>query len=81
MGSPPRSHELLDCGDTLNAAAAAIVDDTFTKCFKSNAPDPWNWNVYLFPLWCAGVVVRYGILFPIRCGTRCSPDRRSAADA
>jgi glycerol-3-phosphate O-acyltransferase 3/4 len=42
------------------------VDDTFTKCFKSNAPDPWNWNAYLFPLWCVGVVVRYGILFPIR---------------
>jgi glycerol-3-phosphate O-acyltransferase 3/4 len=43
------------------------VDDTFTKCFKSNAPDPWNWNAYLLPLWSLGVVVRYGILFPIRC--------------
>ena len=64
---PRRSHELLDCRETLNAAAAAIVDDTFTKCFKSNAPDPWNWNVYLFPLWVCGVVVRYGLLFPIRC--------------
>jgi glycerol-3-phosphate O-acyltransferase 3/4 len=60
-------HELLDCSDTLNAAAAAIVDDTFTKCFKSNTPDPWNWNLYLFPLWCLGVLVRYGLLFPVRC--------------
>lgn len=60
-------HELLDCSDSVNAAAAAIVDDTFTKCFKSNAPDPWNWNWYLFPLWCIGVVIRYGLLFPIRC--------------
>ena len=69
-----RRHELLDCSDTLNAAAAAIVDDTFTKCFKSNAPDPWNWNLYLFPLWCCGVVVRYGILFPIRCAAHTHPD-------
>jgi glycerol-3-phosphate O-acyltransferase 3/4 len=59
---------------TLNSAAAAIVDDTFTKCFKSNAPDPWNWNLYLFPLWVVGCVVRYGILFPVRCAT---PSRRA----
>ena len=64
---PRRRHELLDVSGTLNSAAAAIVDDTFTKCFKSNAPDPWNWNAYLFPLWVVGCVVRYGILFPVRC--------------
>jgi hypothetical protein len=40
--------------------------DSFTRCFKSNPPEPWNWNVYLFPLWCFGVVVRYFILFPGR---------------
>ncbi|PWA76460.1 phospholipid/glycerol acyltransferase [Artemisia annua] len=40
--------------------------DSFTRCFKSNPPEPWNWNIYLFPLWCLGVVVRYGILFPGR---------------
>nr|CAD1819176.1 unnamed protein product [Ananas comosus var. bracteatus] len=40
--------------------------DSFTRCFKSNPPEPWNWNIYLFPLWCLGVVVRYGILFPLR---------------
>ena len=65
-----RRHELLDVSGTLNAAAAAIVDDTFTKCFKSNAPDPWNWNAYLLPLWACGCVVRYGILFPVRCAAR-----------
>ncbi|XP_058092457.1 glycerol-3-phosphate acyltransferase 9-like [Magnolia sinica] len=40
--------------------------DSFTRCFKSNPPEPWNWNVYLFPLWCLGVVIRYGILFTAR---------------
>ncbi|KAJ0548242.1 putative glycerol-3-phosphate 1-O-acyltransferase [Helianthus annuus] len=39
------------------------LGDSFTRCFKSNPPKPWNWNIYLFPLWCLGVVVRYGILF------------------
>ena len=28
--------------------------------------DPWNWNLYLFPLWAGGVVLRHAILFPIR---------------
>ena len=58
--------DLLDISPSLSEAARAIVDDTFTRCFKSNPPEPWNWNVYLFPLWCCGVVVRYLILFPIR---------------
>ena len=40
--------------------------DSFTRCFKSNSPEPWNWNIYLFPLWCCGVVFRYFILFPVR---------------
>lgn len=59
-------NELLDISPTLNEAASAIVDDSFTRCFKSNTPEPWNWNIYLFPLWCMGVVVRYVILFPLR---------------
>ncbi|XP_020692180.1 glycerol-3-phosphate acyltransferase 9 isoform X2 [Dendrobium catenatum] len=58
--------DLLDIAPTLTEAAGAIVDDSFTRCFKSNPPEPWNWNVYLFPLWCMGVVFRYGILFPLR---------------
>ncbi|KAJ7978691.1 glycerol-3-phosphate acyltransferase 3-like [Quillaja saponaria] len=61
-----RLRDLLDISPTLSEAAGAIVDDSFTRCFKSNPPEPWNWNVYLFPLWCFGVVVRYLILFPIR---------------
>ncbi|KAK9057147.1 hypothetical protein SSX86_024514 [Deinandra increscens subsp. villosa] len=61
-----RLRDLLDISPTLTEAAGAIVDDSFTRCFKSNPPEPWNWNIYLFPLWCLGVVVRYGILFPVR---------------
>jgi glycerol-3-phosphate O-acyltransferase 3/4 len=44
----------------------ALMQDSFTRCFKSNSPEPWNWNIYLFPLWCLGVVIRYGLLFPLR---------------
>ncbi|XP_074382989.1 glycerol-3-phosphate acyltransferase 9-like isoform X2 [Apium graveolens] len=58
--------DLLDISPTLNQAAGAIIDDSFTRCFKSNPPEPWNWNIYLFPMWCLGVVIRHGILFPIR---------------
>ncbi|KAK1365301.1 putative glycerol-3-phosphate 1-O-acyltransferase [Heracleum sosnowskyi] len=58
--------DLLDISPTLTEAAGAIIDDSFTRCFKSNLPEPWNWNIYLFPMWCLGVVIRYGILFPIR---------------
>ena len=50
----------------LNDAAGAIVEDTFWRCFQLSRPQPWNWNWYLFPLWCVGVVIRYCILFPIR---------------
>ncbi|KAF3533436.1 hypothetical protein DY000_02036513 [Brassica cretica] len=64
-----RLRDLLDISPTLTEAAGAIVDDSFTRCFKSNPPEPWNWNIYLFPLWCCGVVVRYCILFPLRCIT------------
>ncbi|RVX12070.1 Glycerol-3-phosphate acyltransferase 9 [Vitis vinifera] len=67
-----RLRDLLDISPTLTEAAGAIVDDSFTRCFKSNPPEPWNWNVYLFPLWCLGVVIRYGILFPTRLETRIS---------
>ncbi|MBA0572644.1 hypothetical protein Golob_002970 [Gossypium lobatum] len=53
-------HYLTDCSCALDE------QDSFTRCFKSNPPEPWNWNVYLFPLWCCGVVFRYLILFPMR---------------
>ncbi|XP_021776296.1 glycerol-3-phosphate acyltransferase 3-like [Chenopodium quinoa] len=61
-----RLRDLIDLSPALTEAAGAIVDDSFTRCFKSNPPEPWNWNIYLFPLWCCGVVMRYLIIFPIR---------------
>ncbi|GAA0146378.1 hypothetical protein Leryth_012593 [Lithospermum erythrorhizon] len=42
------------------------VDDAVTLCFKSNPPETWKRNIYLFPLWCLGVIIRYLILFPLR---------------
>lgn len=44
----------------------AMVDDSFTRCFKSKKIVYWNWNIYLFVAWILGVVVRYGILLPVR---------------
>ncbi|XLR24129.1 hypothetical protein S83_052029, partial [Arachis hypogaea] len=40
--------------------------DSFLRCFKSIRSEPRNWNIYLFPLWCFGVVIRYLVLFPAR---------------
>ncbi|KAI0511488.1 hypothetical protein KFK09_012118 [Dendrobium nobile] len=57
--------DLLNISPTLTEAAGAIIDDSFTRCFKSNSQEPWNWNIYLFPLWCLGVMIRYGFLFPL----------------
>ncbi len=45
---------------------SVMIDDSFTRCFKSAKKVAWNWNVYLFPAWAAGVAVRYCILFPVR---------------
>ncbi|CAN1344070.1 Glycerol-3-phosphate acyltransferase 9 [Linum perenne] len=61
-----RLRQLLDISPALKEAAGAIVDYSFTRCFKSNPAEPWNWNLYLFPLWRCGVVIRYGLLFPLR---------------
>jgi glycerol-3-phosphate O-acyltransferase 3/4 len=58
--------DVLDISGTLNDAAAAVVDDSFLRCFKSVPDEPWNWNFYLLPLWCVGVVLRNFILFPLR---------------
>jgi len=62
----PNRKKILDVSALLNEGAQAIVDDSFTKCFKSTPSEPWNWNIYLFPLWCGGVLIRYLILFPLR---------------
>ncbi len=62
--------DLFDISPLLNDAAAAMVDDSFLRCFTSTSSDPWNWNIYLMPLWLVGVVVRHGILFPLRYGAQ-----------
>ena len=56
----------MDISSFVQDAAAAIVDDSFLRCFQSQSSDPWNWNIYLAPLWLIGLVVRYLILFPLR---------------
>ncbi|KAK9845534.1 hypothetical protein WJX84_003890 [Apatococcus fuscideae] len=43
--------DLFDISPLLNDAAAAMVDDSFLRCFTSATTDPWNWNVYLMPIW------------------------------
>ena len=58
--------EALDISSTLEEGVAAIVDDSFTKCFNKSKPTTWNFNAYLFPLWVLGFVVRYVLLFPLR---------------
>lgn len=57
---------MLDTSDLMADAAAALIDDSFFRCFTSAPPDPWNWNWYLFPVWCLGVAARYCLLFPLR---------------
>uniref|UniRef100_A0A7N0UQ33 Phospholipid/glycerol acyltransferase domain-containing protein n=1 Tax=Kalanchoe fedtschenkoi TaxID=63787 RepID=A0A7N0UQ33_KALFE len=61
-----RLRDVLDVSNVLTEAAGAIIDDSFTRCFKSNSQEPRNWNVYLFPIWCCGLINRYLILFPAR---------------
>jgi len=36
------------------------------SCFQSAPDEPWNWNLYLAPLWSVGVIFRHAILFPLR---------------
>eukprot|EP00924_Labyrinthula_sp_SR-Ha-C_P006320 snap_masked-scaffold_31-processed-gene-3.22-mRNA-1 protein AED:0.16 eAED:0.19 QI:0/-1/0/1/-1/1/1/0/535 len=43
-----------------------ILDDKFWKCFSRRKTYPWNFNLYLFPIWCFGCFIRYVILFPLR---------------
>lgn len=50
----------------ISSGVECLVSDDFSKCFESARSQPWNWNVYLFPLWCMGVLIRYCVLFPIR---------------
>ncbi len=58
--------DVLDISAILTDGAAAMVDDSFLRCFTTAPPDPWNWNLYLFPAWVLGVVLRWAVLFPLR---------------
>jgi len=62
----PKIFDLADAATMTTDAASKIVEDEFTRCFQSVVPRPWNWNIYLFPVWAFGVFIRYGILFPLR---------------
>jgi len=61
QGQPQKSllAEMLNINSVLTDAAAAMVDDSFLKCFTSAAPDPWNWNLYLAPLWYASAALTW----------------------
>jgi glycerol-3-phosphate O-acyltransferase 3/4 len=58
--------DLGDVAPILIEGTAKVVEDGFTCCFTSSNPHPWNWNIYLYPAWIFGVVIRYCILFPLR---------------
>lgn len=61
-----KAFELADTLDCLQHGIQALVDDDFTKCFNQRPSRPWNWNVYLFPLWVVGSLVRLFVLLPLR---------------
>lgn len=56
----------LDVAPFCRNAMAAVVEDSFTKCFESKEKVRWDNTFYLLPLSYAGAVIRYGILFPLR---------------
>ena len=64
--SPSPAFDMRDLGSFFKHGMEVIVQDGFSRCFESSRAQPWNWNLYLWPLWLLGVAVRYCILFPIR---------------
>eukprot|EP01134_Creolimax_fragrantissima_P004022 CFRG4022T1 len=56
----------LDFSPFMTAAMESIVQDNFTICFECMPREPWNWNLYLFPIYIVGVFVRYVLLLPLR---------------
>ena len=50
----------------LAQGVSAVVDDSFNRCFMSTEAEEWNWNIYLFPGWLVGVLIRYLVAFPLR---------------
>ena len=48
---------MLDMGPIAAGGMRVLVEDEFTRCFQSAEGAPWNWNLYLFPLWLLGIAV------------------------
>lgn len=51
--------DVLNISNVVTDGAAAMVEDSFNKCFISAKPDPWNWNFYLWFCWGLGVLIRW----------------------
>ena len=64
--TPAPAFDLRDLVPFFKNGGDVLVQDGFSRCFESSRSQPWNWNLYLWPLWAMGVVVRYGVLFPLR---------------
>ena len=66
--SPPSAaFSLADLLPFISHGIEKTIADDFSRCFQSAHSPPWNWNVYLYPLWVLGVLTRYLVLFPLRC--------------
>eukprot|EP01105_Mastigella_eilhardi_P028606 TRINITY_DN9559_c0_g1_i1.p1 TRINITY_DN9559_c0_g1~~TRINITY_DN9559_c0_g1_i1.p1 ORF type:complete len:560 (-),score=149.41 TRINITY_DN9559_c0_g1_i1:85-1764(-) len=64
---PPRKmFDLLDIAPMVKGGMQVLVQDEFTNCFQPSKSHPWNWNIYLLPMWIFGIFVRYIILLPFR---------------
>jgi hypothetical protein len=58
--------QILDINDFIGDAAAAIVNDSFSRCFQSQPLQSWNWNPYLFVFSALGTGVKF-FLFLVKC--------------
>ena len=65
-GSSTFLREALDTSGMLCDGLSAMIDDSFLRCFNKTESEPWNWNLYLWPMWGLGVLVRNFLLFPLR---------------
>lgn len=63
---PNQMFNLLDICPIVTDGMKTMVDDEFNRCFTSSRYQPWNWNIYLYPSWILGIILRHCILFPIR---------------
>jgi len=56
----------LDISPFSRDAMSGIVRDSFTQCFTNYKRIPWDFEFYLWPMRYTSIVIRYGILLPIR---------------